>query len=137
MNQYIEPAGWMKPQGYSNGVAARGRIISVAGQVGWDPRTGKIGLMDFAHQASQALDNIVVVLRAAGASPGHVVRMTWYITDRAAYLEAQKDVGIAYRTRFGSHYPAMTLVIVAGLLEPGAMVEIEATAVVPEQRAQG
>jgi len=132
MNQYVQPAGWMAPKGYSNGMSARGRIVTVAGQVGWDPRTCKIGMKDFAHQASQALDNVLVVLKTAGASPGHVTRMNWYITDREAYLEAQKEVGIAYRARFGSHYPAMTLVVVAGLLEEGALVEIEATAVIPD-----
>jgi enamine deaminase RidA (YjgF/YER057c/UK114 family) len=132
VNDFIEPDGWLAPKGYSNGVSARGRIVMVAGQVGWDPRSGKFGMKDFAHQASQALDNVVVVLRAAGAAPGHVVRMTWYITDREAYLAASKAIGIAYRTRFGSNYPAMSLVIVAGLLEPDALVEIEATAVVPD-----
>ena len=132
MTDYIEPEGWLPPRGYSNGVSARGRVVAVAGQVGWDPRNCKFGLLDFAHQASQALDNVLVVLRAAGASPGHVVRMTWYITDRAAYFAAAKDVGNAYRSRFGSHYPAMTLVIVQSLLEPSALVEIEATAVVPD-----
>ena len=127
-----EPEGWPPPRGYSNGVSARGRTVMVAGQVGWDPKTGKFADRDFAHQTGHALDNIVAVLRAAGAAPGHVVRMTWYITDRHAYVAAQKTIGIAYRTRFGSHYPAMTLVIVAGLLEPDAVVEIEATAFVPD-----
>jgi len=132
MNEYVEPKGWLAPKGYSNGVSARGRIISVAGQVGWDPRNQTFGLKDFAHQASQALDNVLVVLRAAGAAPGHVVRMTWYITDRQAYLESQQEIGIAYRTRFGSHYPAMSLVVVKELLEKDALVEIEATAIVPD-----
>jgi enamine deaminase RidA (YjgF/YER057c/UK114 family) len=133
MNEYVEPKGWLPPKGYSNGVSARGRIICVAGQVGWDPRNQTFGMKDFAHQASQALDNVLVVLRAAGAAPGHVVRMTWYVTDRQAYLDSQQEVGIAYRTRFGSHYPAMTLIIVKELLEKDALVEIEATAIVPDE----
>jgi len=131
MAPVIEPAGWPRPRGYANGVAARGTLVAVAGQVGWDPRTEHLVSDDLAAQAAQALRNVVAVLAAAGAEPAHVVRLTWYVTDRAAYLAAREALGAAYRETFGAHYPAMTLLVVAGLLEPGAKVEIEATAVVP------
>lgn len=123
------PDGWPRPRGYANGVAASGRVIAVAGQIGWDPRTAKIASPDFAAQTKQALRNIREVLATAGAEPRHVVRLTWYVTDKDEYQAAQAAVGAAYREVFGTHYPAMTLVVVAGLLEPGAKVEIEATAV--------
>lgn len=124
------PEGWPRPKGYANGIAASGRVIAVAGQVGWDPRTEKVVSPDFAAQTKQALLNIRDVLAAAGAEPRHVVRLTWYVTDKAEYEAAKAAVGAAYREVFGAHYPAMTLVVVAGLLEPGAKVEIEATAVI-------
>lgn len=124
------PDGWPRPKGYANGVAASGRVIAVAGQVGWDPRTEKVVSPDFAAQVKQALVNIRDVLAAGGAEPRHVVRLTWYVTDKDEYNAAKPAVGAAYREVFGAHYPAMTLVVVAGLLEPGAKVEIEATAVV-------
>jgi len=127
----LNPPGWDPPSGYSNGVAARGTIVFVAGQIGWDERR-RIVSEDLAGQAEQALRNVVAVLAEAGARPGHVARMTWYVVDREAYLAAQKDIGRAYRAIFESHYPAMTLVEVSALLEPGALVEIEATAVVPD-----
>ncbi len=127
-----QPDGWPTPRGYANAVSARGRIVAIAGQVGWDPRTETFAAHDFAGQAAQALENVVAALAAAGAAPGHVVRMTWYVTDREAYVAARRELGPAFRARFGSHYPAMSLVIVAGLLEPGALVEIEATAVIPD-----
>lgn len=127
----IQPDAWPRPKGYANGVIAEGRVIAVAGQVGWDPRTERIVSPDFAAQVRQALANIAAVLAAAAASPANVVRLTWYVTSRDEYVAAQAAVGAAYREVFGSHYPAMTLVIVAGLLEPGAKVEIEATAVLP------
>jgi len=126
----LHPPSWPRPSGYANGSAAQGKIVAVAGQVGWDPRTERVVSADFAEQARQALRNVAEVLAAGGAAPAHVVRLTWYVTDRDAYLAAREAVGRAYREVFGTHYPAMTLVIVAGLLEPGAMVEIEATAVV-------
>ncbi len=127
-----QPADWPAPRGYSNAMSARGRVVAVAGQVGWDPRTETFTAGDFVGQTAQALDNLVAALAAAGAAPGHVVRLTWYVVDREAYVAGRREIGLAYRARFGSHYPAMSLVIVAGLLEPGAMVEIEATAVVPD-----
>ena len=127
----LQPPGWPRPSGYANGVAASGKVVSLAGQIGWNPRTGKFEADDFVGQVKQALANIVVILREAGAEPGHVVRLTWYITDRAAYLKESEAVGDAYREIFGRHYPAMSVVVVAGLVESKAKVEIEATAVVP------
>ena len=127
----IQPEGWPQPKGYANGVAAQGRVIAVAGQVGWDPLTERIVPGDLATQVAQALRNVVAVLGAAGAKPEHVVRLTWFVTDRVAYATSREPIGRAYREVFGSHFPAMTLVVVAGLLEVGAKVEIEATAVVP------
>ena len=132
MSDVILPAGWPRPSGYANGISARGRIVVVAGQVGWDPVTERIVSDDFVAQTRQALRNIVAVLHAANAHQRQVVRMTWYVTVRAEYLATLAEVGKAFRETFGSHFPAMTLVIVAGLLEPGAKVEIEATAVVPD-----
>jgi enamine deaminase RidA (YjgF/YER057c/UK114 family) len=127
----LQPEGWMPPRGYANGIAAQGRLLFVAGQIGWDPTTGEITSDDFAAQTRQALHNVAAVLRAGGAAPEHVVRLTWYLTDRQAYLDAHREIGVAYREVFGRHYPAMAAVVVAGLIEPRALVEIEATAVVP------
>lgn len=129
--EIIQPGGWLAPRGYSNGISATGRIISVAGQIGWNPKTAAIESSDFASQAAQALRNVVSVLAAAGAQPEHLVRMTWFITDRAAYIAARGDIGEAYRQIIGRHFPAMSVVIVHGLIEPDADIEIEATAVVP------
>ena len=131
MTELLNPAGWAPPRGYANGVAAEGKLVFVAGQIGWNPETAAFETDDFAAQAAQALRNVAAVLAEAGAEPAHVTRMTWYVTDRAAYLAATRDIGGAWRELFGRHYPAMTLVIVAGLLEPRALVEIEATAVIP------
>jgi enamine deaminase RidA (YjgF/YER057c/UK114 family) len=128
---YLHPEGWAAPRGYSDGILASGRLVFVAGQVGWNPATAEFETDDFAEQAAQALTNVAAVLRAGGADPAQLVRLTWYITDRAAYLAARAAIGVAYRRIVGTHYPTMSLVIVAGLLEPKAMVEIEATAVVP------
>jgi enamine deaminase RidA (YjgF/YER057c/UK114 family) len=133
MNEILLPPGWPRPSGYSNGIAAYGRVIAVAGQTGWDPRTHQFASDDFVAQTRAALENIVAVLKVAGASPRHVVRLTWYVTDRASYVAALAEVGRVYREVFGATYPAMTLVVVAGLLEPRAKVEIEATAVVPAE----
>ena len=131
MSRSIQPDGWPRPKGYSNGVVAAGATLFVAGQIGWD-RSGKIVSSDFTEQAAQALRNIVAVLEAAGALPEHLVRLTWYVTDKHEYASAMQSIGAAYRQIVGSHYPAMTLVQVSGLLEDGAKVEIEATAVIPE-----
>lgn len=130
METAIQPEGWARPSGYANAIAATGRTLFVSGQVGWDPVTEKFTSDDFAVQVKQALANVVAVLRAGGAEPAHVTRLTWYITDRATYLSERHAVGVAYRELFGAHYPAMSLVVVAGLLELRAKVEIEATAVI-------
>jgi enamine deaminase RidA (YjgF/YER057c/UK114 family) len=113
-------------------VIASGRVLAVSGQIGWDPATETFETDEMAAQVRQALDNLLVVLHAAGAEPRHVVRLTWYVTDRAAYLGSRREIGEAYRELFGDHYPAMSVVVVAGLLNRRAKVEIEATAVVPE-----
>ena len=126
----VQPDAWKRPRGYSNGIAARGEQIFVAGQIGWNERE-EIVSADFAEQTAQALRNVVAVLRAAGAKPQHLVRLTWYVTDKREYGAARKRVGEIYREIVGEVYPAMTLVQVADLLEDGAKVEIEATAVVP------
>jgi enamine deaminase RidA (YjgF/YER057c/UK114 family) len=131
VNRLIEPEGWRRPRGYSNGVAARGELVFVAGQIGWDERQQLVS-RDLAAQCTQALRNVVAVLAAAGALPEHVVRMTWYVTGKGEYLEASREIGGIFRELFGGHYPAMTLVEVADLLEDGAKVEIEATAVIPD-----
>lgn len=129
----IQPEGWKRPRGYSNGVAARGELIFVAGQIGWNERE-EIVSGDFAEQAAQALRNVIAVLHAAGATPEHIVRMTWYVTDKREYAAAAKRIGEAYKTIIGDSYPAMTLVQVADLLEDGAKVEIEVSAVKPIDR---
>jgi len=126
----LQPAGWPRPAGYANGMAAEGLVIAVAGQVGWDPVTERFATDDMAEQVGQALHNIVTVLAAAGAHPEHVVRLTWYVTDIAAYMAARPAIGKAYAAVFGRHFPAMSVVEVKGLMEVGALVEIEATAVV-------
>jgi enamine deaminase RidA (YjgF/YER057c/UK114 family) len=130
--EVIHPEGWLAPRGYANGISARGRIISIAGQIGWDPTTCVIESPDFAQQTVQALRNIVAILAHADARPEHLVRMTWYVTNRQAYLDARVAIGDAYREIIGRHFPAMSVVIVSGLVEVDALVEIEATAVVPE-----
>jgi enamine deaminase RidA (YjgF/YER057c/UK114 family) len=126
----LQPAAWAVPKGYSNGVLAEGRLVFVAGQIGWNGQ-GVFESDDFVAQTRQALHNIVAVLAEAGATPAHITRLTWYITDKHAYLAAQRELGRAYRDIIGPHYPAMTLVQVAALLEDRALVEIEATAVIP------
>ncbi len=130
-HRILQPAVWPRPRGYANGISARGRQIFVAGQIGWNER-GELAGIDLATQARQALQNIVSILAEDGAQPEHLVRLTWYVTNRQAYLDAAKPLGEAYREVIGAHFPAMTAVEVAALMEPGAVVEIEATAVVPE-----
>ena len=127
----LQPPGWPRPRGYANGIAAEGRLVFVAGQIGWD-ETGSFPAEDMAGQVRQTLRNVVAVLAEAGAGPEHVARMTWYVTDRDAYLADPAGIGQAYRDVMGRHFPAMAVVVVAGLLEPSAKVEIEATAVVPQ-----
>ena len=127
---FLQPPDWALPSGYSNGIVTEGRLVFVAGQIGWDAEQRLVS-DDLVAQTEQALKNIVAVLAEADGRPEHVVRMTWYVTDKRAYRAAARDIGHAYRAVFGTHYPAMTLVQVADLLENGALVEIEATAVVP------
>ena len=115
-------------------MVAEGRSIFVAGQIGWDPVTMKVVTGGMAAQVRQALTNIVAVLAAAGAEPAHLVRLTWFITDRDLYLRERQAIGAAYRATIGRHYPTMSVLVVAGLLEEGAVVEIEATAVVPDPK---
>jgi len=127
--EILQPPGWARPRGYANGIAATGRLVFVAGQIGWDAAQ-RFASDDFAAQLRQALANVVAVLDCAGAKPEHLVRMTWYVTSRDEYNAALAEVGAAWRELIGRNYPAMSVVVVAGLLEPRAKVEIEATAVV-------
>ena len=129
-NQVVQPQGWAAPKGYANGVVATGRQLFIAGQIGWNAQ-GRFESDDFVPQVEQALKNVVEVLQAAGGRPEHIVRLNWYITDKAEYVENQRAIGDAYRRVIGRNFPAMTLLVVAGLLEPRAKVEIEATAVLP------
>lgn len=128
----LQPPGWATPKGYANGLAAEGRLAVTAGQIGWNPETCQFETDDFVEQVAQTLRNVVAVLKEAGAEPRHVVRLTWYITDKAAYLAAQREIGRVYREVMGRNFPAMAVVVVAGLLEDRAKVEIEGTAVVGE-----
>ena len=127
--EILQPAGWARPRGYANGIAAQGRQVFVAGQIGWDAEQRFVS-DDFAAQVRQALANVVAVLACAGARPEHLVRMTWYVTSRDEYNASLAEIGAAWRELIGRNYPAMSVVVVAGLLEPRAKVEIEATAVV-------
>ena len=129
--KFLQPEGWAKPRGYANGIAASGRMVFVSGMIGWDA-DGVFHTDDFAGQVRQALANIVAVLAEGGAKPGHIVRMTWYVLDKKEYVAAYPQIGVAYRELIGRHYPAMTAVQVAGLVEDRAKVEIEVTALVPE-----
>jgi enamine deaminase RidA (YjgF/YER057c/UK114 family) len=127
----IRPNDWPAGSGYAHGMLADGRVLAIAGQIGWDPIAQRVVAGGIVDQTRQALTNVVAVLAAASAAPSRLVRLTWFITDRDAYLREQKAIGVAYRDVIGRHYPAMSVIVVAGLLEPGAVVEIEATAVVP------
>lgn len=127
--EILQPAGWAKPKGYSNGIAATGRQVYVAGQIGWNAQC-RFESDDLVAQVEQTLRNIVTVLGEAKAGPQHITRMTWYILDKQEYLARAREVGEAYRRVIGRDFPAMTLVVVAGLLEDRAKVEIEVTAVV-------
>lgn len=129
MNEILQPPGWPRPKGYANGVAASGRLVCTAGQVGWDAEGNFPDTL--AAQVQRALENVVAVLAQAKARPEHLVRLTWFVTDRQAYLDGQAEIGAAYRRVLGPHYPAMSLVEVSALVESKALVEIEATAVVP------
>lgn len=123
--------GWARPQGYADAMTGRGRVIVTAGQIGWNPRTQEFTSDDFVQQVRQALDNVVTAVRAARGEATHIVRLTWYVTDRDAYVTRRREIGEVYREIMGKHFPAMAVVVVAGLLEQRALVEIEATALVP------
>ena len=127
----LQPRDWARPRGYANGVAARGRMVFVSGMVGWDAQ-GSFGATDLAGQVRQALSNVVEVLAEAGARPEHIVRMNWYVVDKREYVAAYPAIGVAYREIMGRHFPAMTAVQVAALVEDAARVEIEVTAVIPD-----
>ena len=128
--QIINPPGLPPPRGYSNGVVAEGRVLFVAGQIGWTERSTLVSDR-FVDQFDQALANVLTVVKAAGGAPESVSRLTIFITDKGQYLSATEEIGRRYRARMGRHYPAMSLIEVKALLEPGALVEIEATAVIP------
>jgi len=130
--QILQPSGWPRPRGYANGVAVRGgRTVYIAGQVGWDAAQ-RFRANDFAGQFRQALANVIAVLAEAGGRPEHLVRLNWYVLDLAEYRASLAEVGAAYREVVGRHFPAMTVVQVAALVEPAAKLELEATAVVPD-----
>ena len=132
MSTVIQPPGWARPLGYANGIVATGRMLFIAGQVGWDPRSAVPSFAQgFVAQFDRALDNVVAVLKAAGGEPAHFTRMTVYVTDKREYLDALAEIGAAWKKHVGKHYPAMALVQVAALLDDRAKVEIEATAVLP------
>jgi enamine deaminase RidA (YjgF/YER057c/UK114 family) len=129
--EIIQPKDWVAPKGYANGIVAQGRQVFIAGQVGWNARA-IFESDDFVTQVEQALKNIVAVLAAAGGEPRHLVRLNWYVTDKFDYVDRQREIGEVYRRTIGRHFPAMTLLVVAGLLEPRAKVEIEGTAVIAD-----
>ena len=127
----LQPPDWAEPKGYANGIMARGALIFVGGQIGWNAQQ-KFETDDFIAQTRQALINIASVLKAGGAGPGHMVRMTWYVKDRAEYSARLEELGGVYREVMGRNFPAMTCVEVSGLIEDRARIEIEVTAVLPD-----
>ena len=129
--EFLEPEGWAKPKGYANGTKAKGELIFIAGQIGWNADQ-QFETDDFAAQVDQALRNVAAVCRAGGAEPSHITRMTWYITDKPAYLANLPQIGASWKAIMGRHFPAMAVVAVSALMEDRAKVEIEATAVIPE-----
>ena len=129
--QVLQPPGWARAKGFSNGIAAQGRLVFIAGQIGWNGQC-EWGDRSFAGQFRQALHNILEVLNVAKGRPEHIVRLTWYVLDKKEYLASLQDVGAAYRELMGRHYPTMAVVQVSGLVEDEARLEIEATAVIPE-----
>ena len=128
IRQTLQPPGWPRPLGYANGIAAEGRQVFISGQIGWNAEQ-KFAGEELAAQVRQALANVVEVLACAGGRPEQLVRLTWYVTSREEYYASTEAIGVAYREVIGRHFPAMSVVVVAGLLEPRAKVEIEATAV--------
>ena len=131
MLKTLQPAGWAKPAGYANGVSARGRVIHVAGQIGWN-KDSMFETDDFVGQVKQSLQNVVAVLACDDARPEHIVSMTWYFTNKRDYLDNLKGVGQAYRETIGRHFPAMTAIAVSALMEDRAKVEIQAVAIVAD-----
>ena len=132
MHRTLQPANWSRPRGYANGISARGRHVHVSGQIGWNAQQQMVSA-DFVEQAKQALRNIIEVLACDGATPEHLVRLTWYVTDRNQYIASGAALGEAYREVLGRVYPAMSAVQVCALMEADALVEIEATAIVPDE----
>ena len=130
-SRILQPAGWAAPRGFANGIKARGTMVFTGGQIGWDGQ-GRFTSTDLAGQVRQTLANIVSVLAEAGAGPEHVVRLTWYVTDKREYLARTTEIGAAYRAVMGRNFPAIAVVQVAALVEDAAKVEIEATAVIPD-----
>jgi len=128
--QILQPPGWARAKGFSNGIACSGKLVFIAGQIGWTGE-GKWEATDFAGQFRQAIRNILSVLAEANGKPEHIVRLTWYVVDKAEYLRSLAEVGAAYRELMGRHYPTMAVVQVSGLMEDEARLEIEATAVIP------
>ncbi len=133
MHQHLHPSTWKPPVGYANGIVAEGRHVYLGGQIGWNANQ-EFETDDFVEQVAQTLRNIVAILAEAGGAPTDIVRLSWFVTDKDAYLNNLKPIGAASRAVMGDHYPAMSLVLVAGLVEDGAKVEIEATAVLPSAR---
>lgn len=131
MMKLLQPDGWASPRGYANGVMARGALIFVGGQIGWNAQQ-QFESDDFIAQTRQALQNILAVLQAGGAGPEHMVRMTWYVVDRVEYIARLKELGAVYREVMGKNFPAMTCVEVSALVEERARIEIEVTAVLPD-----
>jgi enamine deaminase RidA (YjgF/YER057c/UK114 family) len=134
--EILQPAEWARPKGYSNGMASRGRMIFISGQIGWDAQ-GQFTSEALTGQVKQALRNIARVLEEGGAEPRHLVRLTWYVLSRDAYLREVREIGAAYREVLGKHFPAMSVVEVRALVEQQALVEIEATAVIPDDETHG
>jgi len=131
MHEILQPAGWVRPRGFANGIKSKGTMIFTGGQIGWDSVCRFVS-PDLAEQVRQTLLNIVSILAEAGARPEHVVRLTWYVTDKREYLAQAREIGAVYRDIMGRHFPAMAVVQVAALVEDAAKVEIEATAVIPD-----
>ena len=131
MHTFLHPRGWRAAKGFSNGVVAKGRTVFLAGQVGWNAEQ-RFESIDFVAQARQALANIVTLVQEAGGKPSHITRLTWFVLDKQEYLSRLRELGEAYRSVIGKHFPAMTLVQVGALVENEAKLEIEATAVVPD-----
>ncbi len=128
--KFLQPESWIQPKGYANGIVAEGKLIILGGQIGWNTKQ-KFESDEFVPQFRQTLENIITLLSEVGAGPEHIVRLTWFITDRDAYLDSQKEMGQAYRNIMGRNFPAMSVVQVVKLIEDRALIEIEATAVLP------